>query len=63
MEVDAAVADRMAGVVVVTNGDLSRAHAVWTANSNHALFLTTKPDDVKSLVPEANIIPISAEDA
>jgi hypothetical protein len=63
MEVDAAVADRMAGVVVVTNGDLSGAHAVWTANSNHALLMTTKPDDVKTLVPEANIIPISAEDA
>jgi hypothetical protein len=63
MDVGEHAADRMAGVVVVTGGDLPKAHVVWTANRHRALLLTSEPDEVKHLIPEANIIPISTDDA
>ena len=38
-------------------------NAVWAANKHNALYLTTEPDEVKSLVPADNVHPIPAEDA
>jgi hypothetical protein len=63
MDVGQHAADRMAGVVVVTGGDLPKAHVVWAANRHQALLLTTEPDEVKHLIPKANIIPIPTGDA
>jgi len=62
LNLDREVAGSMAGAVRLTHGDLSRAHAVWTANKYRALLFTTEPGDVKSLVPSNNIIAISTEE-
>jgi hypothetical protein len=63
LKLDAETASSMAGTFVVTNGDTARAHAVWAANKHNALYLTTEPDEVKSLVPADNVHAIPDEDA
>jgi hypothetical protein len=62
LALDAEAALAMAGTVVQTAGDLSRAHAVWAANKHNAYYLTTEPKTVISLVPPDNVHPIPAED-
>jgi hypothetical protein len=62
LALDAEAALAMAGTVVQTAGDLSRAHAVWAANKHNAYYLTTEPKTVTSLVPPDNVHPIPAED-
>jgi hypothetical protein len=63
LNLDRDTARSMAGFVPHTNGDLSRAHAVWAANKYHALYFTTEPATVKSVVPDRNVLAIPAEDA
>jgi len=63
LRLDAATADAMAPTCVQTGGDTSKAHAVWAANHLGALYLTTEPDTVASLVPPDYILPIPAKDA
>lgn len=62
LALDAEAALAMAGTVVQTAGDLSRAHAVWAANKHNAYYLTTEPKTVTSLVPPDNVHPIPADD-
>jgi len=63
LKLDAVAASAVAPTGVQTDGDLSRAHAVWAANHFGALYLTTEPDSVVSLVPPGYIHPISEKDA
>lgn len=63
LKLDAAAASAIAPTCVQADGDLSRAHAVWAANHFGALYLTTEPDSVVSLVPPGYIHPISDRDA
>jgi hypothetical protein len=63
LDLDREVAASMAGTLLRTPGDMSKAQAVWAANKYEALFITTEPGEVKHLIPEDNIIVISKEDA
>lgn len=62
LDLDAESALSMAGTVVQTSGDLSRAHAVWAANKHDAYYITTEPKTVTSLIPPDNVHPIPADD-
>jgi hypothetical protein len=59
----AAEATRAAGTVPLVDGDLPLAHGVWAANANAAFYLTTDPDQVKSVIPAAHVIRVPTEDA
>ncbi|WP_125804832.1 hypothetical protein [Actinoplanes sp. ATCC 53533] len=59
----AAEAARAAGTVPLVDGDLPLAHGVWAANANAAFYLTTDPDQVKSVIPDAHVIRVPTEDA
>jgi hypothetical protein len=63
LKFDAATANAMAPTCVQADGDISKAHAVWAANHLGALYFTTEPDTVASLVPPDYIHPIPAKDA
>jgi hypothetical protein len=63
LDLDREVAASMAGTLLHTQGDMSQAQAVWTANKYEALFITTEPGEVKNLIPEANILVIPKADA
>jgi hypothetical protein len=63
LRLDAATANAMAPTCTQAEGDLSKAHAVWAANHLGALYLTTEPDTVASLVPPDYIHPIPVKDA
>jgi hypothetical protein len=63
LDLDREVAASMAGTLLHTQGDMSKAQAVWTANKYEALFITTEPGEVKGLIPEGNLLVISKEDA
>jgi len=63
LDLDRDSALAMAKTLPLAKGDLSRAHAVWAANKYRALYFTTEPDEVTSLVPADNIQPIPSEDA
>jgi hypothetical protein len=62
LDLDGESAFSIAGTVMQTAGDISRAHAVWAANKHNAYYLTTEPKTVTSLVPPDNLFPIPAED-
>jgi hypothetical protein len=53
----------MAGTLTIVDGDISLAHAVWTANKHRAVLFTTRPADVEKLVPHPNVIVIPLDDA
>jgi hypothetical protein len=63
LNLDREAARSMAGALMLANGDIARAHAVWVANRHHALFFTTEPGEIKSIVPDRNIVLIPTEDA
>jgi hypothetical protein len=63
LDLDRQTAPAVAGTLRHVNGDLSRAHAVWAANNLRALYFTTEPEKVRSLVPDGNVVPIPPEDA
>jgi len=63
LDLDSETASDMAGTLLLTDKDMSRAHAVWAAHKYQALYLTTEPSEVVSLVPADQIHKIPAEDA
>jgi hypothetical protein len=63
LKLDGASASAITATLRQADGDLSRAHAVWAANQHGALYLTTEPDTVVSLIPPDNVHPIPPEDA
>jgi hypothetical protein len=63
LKLDGATASAMAATLAQAEGDLSRAHAVWAANQHGALYVTTEPETVVSLIPPDNAHPISSKDA
>jgi hypothetical protein len=63
LNLDGATASAMAPTLHQAEGDLSRAHAVWAANQHGALYLTTEPDTVVSLIPPDNVHPIPTKNA
>jgi hypothetical protein len=63
LDLDSQTAPEIAGSLRLTNGDMSRAHAVWAANKLRAQYFTTEPEEVKSLVPDQNVVLIPTEDA
>jgi len=63
IELGANDATRLASTVPLAGGDIPRAHAAWLANTREALYFTTEPDEVKSLVPAENVHAIPTEDA
>lgn len=63
LELGASEASRAAGTVPLVDGDLPLAHGVWAANAHAAFYLTTNPDEVKSVIPAAHVIRVPTEDA